>query len=270
MTEAEWLASTDPTPMLLLLESRFQPRQGKRRQGERTEEELPELLRRHPVCRKAWLFYCSCARRADSLAKPQHDLPLSLIAERRKGLGATERLLEGNLSEEHWADASVAHLNAHYDHATTLVAHLFYSWDSAFEAALDAVDTVAREHWTHPHERYEDHLAELPVEEQTSKRLKEAGERLVLSVLVRCVFGNPFRPVSSTPAWLTQTVTKLATVAYQERSLPSGELDAGRLGVLADALEEAGCSNADILGHLRSPGPHVRGCWAVDLLLGQE
>jgi hypothetical protein len=42
------------------------------------------------------------------------------------------------------------------------------------------------------------------------------------------------------------------------------------LPILADALEDAGCTDADLLGHLRSPGPHVRGCWAVDLVLGKE
>ena len=46
-------------------------------------------------------------------------------------------------------------------------------------------------------------------------------------------------------------------------------LDAGRLAVLADMLEEAGCSDADLLNHLRGPGPHVRGCWVLDLLLGR-
>jgi hypothetical protein len=50
----------------------------------------------------------------------------------------------------------------------------------------------------------------------------------------------------------------------------AGTLDTSRLAVLADALEDAGCDRADILGHLRGPGPHVRGCWAVDLLLGKE
>jgi hypothetical protein len=43
-----------------------------------------------------------------------------------------------------------------------------------------------------------------------------------------------------------------------------------RLPVLADALEEAGCTISDILDHCRGPGPHVRGCWVVDLLLGKE
>jgi hypothetical protein len=87
--------------------------------------------------------------------------------------------------------------------------------------------------------------------------------------LLRDLF-NPFRPVSVEPTWLTATVTSLARAAYEERALPSGELDAELLAVLADALEDAGCDNADILGHLRGPGPHVRGCWGVDLLLGKE
>jgi hypothetical protein len=49
-----------------------------------------------------------------------------------------------------------------------------------------------------------------------------------------------------------------------------GLLDPDRLAVLADALEDAGCENADVLGHLRSPGPHARGCWALDLILGKD
>jgi hypothetical protein len=88
--------------------------------------------------------------------------------------------------------------------------------------------------------------------------------------LVTEIFNNPFRAVSLDPAWRTPTVADLAAAAYEERSLPSGQLDPARLAVLADALEEAGCTNAEILGHLRSAGPHVRGCWCVDLVLAKE
>jgi hypothetical protein len=90
--------------------------------------------------------------------------------------------------------------------------------------------------------------------------------------LFREVFGNPFRPVSADPAWLAWhggAVKRLAEAVYEERELPSGHLDAARLAVLADMLEEAGCADAQLLGHLRGPGPHVRGCWVVDLLLGK-
>jgi hypothetical protein len=96
------------------------------------------------------------------------------------------------------------------------------------------------------------------------------AERHKIANLIRDVFGNPFRPLSMNPAWLTSTVTNLATIAYDERALPIGELDTTRLAVLADALEDSGCDHHDILGHLRGPGPHVRGCWVVDLLLGKS
>jgi hypothetical protein len=87
--------------------------------------------------------------------------------------------------------------------------------------------------------------------------------------LLREVFGNPFRPVTLAPAWQTPQVMALAQAAYEKRDLPAGTLDLARLAVLADALEEVGCTDADILNHCRRPGVHVRGCWAVDLLLGK-
>lgn len=65
-------------------------------------------------------------------------------------------------------------------------------------------------------------------------------------------------------------MASLASLAYEHPVLPSGHLDSARLAVLSDALEEAGCDDAEILSHLRSPGPHVRGCWALDLVLGKE
>jgi hypothetical protein len=88
--------------------------------------------------------------------------------------------------------------------------------------------------------------------------------------LVRCILGNPFRPVAADPFWLTATVVSLAQAAYDNRILPAGTLDATRLAIPADALEDAGCTNSDILSHCRSEGLHVRGCWVVDLLLGKK
>jgi hypothetical protein len=88
--------------------------------------------------------------------------------------------------------------------------------------------------------------------------------------LLHDVFANPFHGVSADDVYLTPTVTSLATAAYEVRILPSGQLDPQRLAVLADAVEESGCDNVDMLMHLRSPGLHVRGCWVVDLLLAKE
>jgi hypothetical protein len=99
----------------------------------------------------------------------------------------------------------------------------------------------------------------------------EARERLRLAalVLLRDIFGNPARPASLDPACLSPAVLAIGQAAHAERLLPSGHLDLVRLAVLADALEEAGCTDASILDHLRSPGPHVRGCWAIDAVLAK-
>jgi hypothetical protein len=80
---------------------------------------------------------------------------------------------------------------------------------------------------------------------------------------LRDVFGNPFRPVTVNPTWQTATVVSLAQAIYDERAFD-------RMPILADALEDAGCTNADVLNHCRQPGEHVRGCWVVDLLLGKQ
>jgi hypothetical protein len=89
--------------------------------------------------------------------------------------------------------------------------------------------------------------------------------------LLRDLFGPlPFRPVAFDPTWRAAPVLGLAQRVYEERQLPSGTLDAALLRVLADALEEAGCDNEEVLGHLRSPGPHVRGCFAVDAVLSKQ
>jgi hypothetical protein len=79
---------------------------------------------------------------------------------------------------------------------------------------------------------------------------------------IRDIFGNPFRPVTFLPEWRTDTAVSLARTMYESR-------DFSAMPILADALQDAGCDNADVLDHCRGPGPHVRGCWVVDLLLGK-
>ena len=83
------------------------------------------------------------------------------------------------------------------------------------------------------------------------------------SRLLREIVGNLFRPVSIGQAWASSTVLGLAEGIYADRAFD-------RMPILADALEEAGCDNADILSHCRGDGPHVRGCWVVDLVLGKS
>ena len=77
---------------------------------------------------------------------------------------------------------------------------------------------------------------------------------------------NPFHPVVLAKSWLAWNggmVRKIAQAIYDERAFE-------RMPILADVLEDAGCDDADLLAHCRGPGPHARGCWVVDLLLGKE
>jgi hypothetical protein len=100
--------------------------------------------------------------------------------------------------------------------------------------------------------------------------LPEVGDDPLLTQQLSELFGNPFRAVCIDPAWRTPTAVTIAQAAYEESSPHGGPLDADRLSILADALEDAGCTDPDILSHCRGPGPHVRGCWVVDLLLAKE
>jgi hypothetical protein len=88
----------------------------------------------------------------------------------------------------------------------------------------------------------------------------EAEEMPHLIALLRDIFGNPFRPLALKPAWRTSDVLALATGIYEEKAFD-------RMPILADALQDTGCDNDDVLSHCRGEGPHVRGCWVVDLIL---
>jgi len=90
-----------------------------------------------------------------------------------------------------------------------------------------------------------------------------AEERAVQAALLRDILGNPFNLVTLDPTWRTTSAVQLARSLYEERRFED-------MPVLADALEEAGCKDAAVLGHCRGQGPHARGCWALDLLLGKE
>lgn len=95
--------------------------------------------------------------------------------------------------------------------------------------------------------------------------LSEHAEFAAQVHLLRCIF-NPFRLVAVDPAWFSWKeglIPKLAQRIYDNRAFD-------QLRILADALESAGCTNADILRHCREPGEHVRGCWVVDLILGKS
>jgi len=189
--------------------------------------------------RKLRLFACACVRRGWDLLGDERS---------RMAIEVAEHFAEGNANEEA--------LSAAMDAADAVCQERMpedaYTQYIAAQEAARAADEVA------------DFAAEFAVDEPAIR------ERTLDADLIREVFGDPFRRATLEPAWRTPTVTGLATAAYDERLLPGGELDSTRLAILADALEEAGCTAEVILDHLRLSGPHVRGCWAVDLILGKS
>jgi hypothetical protein len=99
-------------------------------------------------------------------------------------------------------------------------------------------------------------------DERRFQALKAEEQRRQMPLL-RDLAGNPFRPVACSARWCTDTALSLARQMYEAR-------DFGAMPMLADALQDAGCDNDEILNHCRGLGPHVRGCWVVDLVLARE
>jgi hypothetical protein len=102
----------------------------------------------------------------------------------------------------------------------------------------------------------------------------EDEERCLQASWLRDLFGPlPYRRLPSVApavlAWNDRTVLRIAQASYDMRNLPDRTLDPGPLSIMADALLDAGCDDEGLLAHLRDAGPHVRGCWAVDLILGK-
>jgi hypothetical protein len=113
------------------------------------------------------------------------------------------------------------------------------------------------------HDRFK--LAPLEKSEVVTKESR-AAEYAEMCIILRYIFGHPFRPIQIDPAWLQWrdgAAVHITQTIYDTRRFQD-------LPILADALEEAGCADADILGHCRGPGEHVRGCWVLDLLLDKK
>jgi hypothetical protein len=106
----------------------------------------------------------------------------------------------------------------------------------------------------------------VPEDQVQAGHTADTSERAAQSALLRDVIGNPFRVAEVDPAWLRWqqgTVVRIAQTIYEQRRFAD-------LPILADALEEAGCTDAAILAHCRQGGEHVPGCWVVDLLLQKD
>jgi hypothetical protein len=204
------------------------------------EPYLPEhlwQLRRLLRSRQYRLFACACCRRIwDELDEPS-----------RRAVEVAERFADRRATAKELAEARPraspvsARAAAHYACGPT--AEIIGCASATAFHALTA-EWRGLENWR-------------PVVEQA---------RQAQNALLRDVLGNPFRRPAIDPAWLHAqdgAAVKLAEAVYEGRAFE-------RLPVLADALEEAGCTDADLLGHCRGGGEHVRGCWVVDLVLGRR
>lgn len=238
MTEREWLECTDPDSMLEFL-----------------LEKAPE--------RKLRLFACACCRRIWRVMPNEWS---------RTAVEVSERFADGTEGREELSAARQAILNATgWREALAAVAAAGPRLRAGRFVPGDA-ERVAEATWRAADRAADKSPNPTPADEQSQRswRTLFSEERTAQSFLLRDIFGNFFRHVVLDPSCLTPTVLALAQAAYEERELPSGHLDAARLAILADALEDAGCTSAELLAHLRGLGTHVRGCWAVDLVLGRS
>jgi hypothetical protein len=217
MTEAEWVACTDPQAML-------------------------EFLRGRASHRKRLLFAAASFRRL------RHLLP---DRRQHRGVELLEEMAEGTtpMGTRSEVIRKVRHALPP-DNFVAGAAPADHPYYVALMLYRAIVSTTPAEHaW-----------------QATAGLADGAVEQRAQSSLLRDIFGNPFRPLFIDPTWCRWqdgTIQKLAQGVYDDRAFD-------RLPILADALEEAGCSDAELLAHLRGPGPHTRGCWPGDLLLGKR
>lgn len=253
MTEAMWLRGTRPNPMLRYLIG--------------TEGRVQDV-KEFPACkgsdRKLRLFACDSYHRI-STALPDHDA--------RAAVEVAERFADGRAS---WADLRDAESRIRALYAelepvwrasvederaalapthTALGLAMVIAWKEAQKAAYYASSNayLGLAMITHPGVSTSD----------AGFGAVQLSEERAQCELLRDIFGNPFRPVAFDPTWRTDTAVSLARQMYNAR-------DFSAMPILADALQDAGCDNEDVLSHCRGPGLHVRGCWVVDLISGKE
>jgi hypothetical protein len=238
MTEEQWLAGTEPERMLGFL------------QGNVSDRKL-----RH--------FLVACARRVLPASPDEDMLPALAVAEQfADGEVSRGRLASSRKALTTQHAARVARWPLLYTPHIRSVPTWHATRGQVVRAAREGSRTCA---WASTRRVFFGGLVGMTYPQE---------ELAAQASLLRDIVGNPFRPTPSIgPAWLAWdggTVKRLAQDAYEQRVMPAGMLDPERLAVLADALEEAGCTDPAILGHLRQQGTvHVRGCFVVDLLLGK-
>ena len=284
MTESEWLACADPYDMVGFLKTR----EGGWRQG------LAAWLgwrSQRARSRKLHLFACACCRRL------WHVLP---DERSRRAVEVCERFVDGQARKKELQSAREAALEAAIDaesprlatgpwvaaaeaRAAEAVARLLDPKEGPVKAAVWAREAArAWAKGTPDQTGAMSPPATVPQEvcfatpwataaDSTQQRDPESifgevawkGEAQAQSHLLRDIFANPFHAVRRTPAASAPEITKLAQDMYNERAFEA-------MPKLADSLKQAGSVDPDVLNHCLDPGPHVRGCWVVDLILGKS
>jgi hypothetical protein len=231
MTEADWLACTDPAAMLDFLEGRLSER-------------------------KLRLFACACCRRI---------WPLLTSPDSRHAIEVSERFADGRAPQLDLAGALIFAARSQGGQAGQ-AAYLAASRKPLIttrEASAAAIEAAAEAATAEAHATAANRDAWAAVDAALGRaRAAEAEQQ---AALLRDLLGNPFRPVVVEPSWLSGhggTVPRMARLIYDERRFSD-------LPILADALEEAGYSNAALLAHLRQGIEHVLGCWALDQCRGE-
>jgi hypothetical protein len=259
MTEREWLECTDSVKMLDHLFGRTRDRKSR--------------LFAVACCRRIWdLIDSELYRRAVEVAERFADSPGNIIEWEESGgwvFRGLRRSAKGMPGTEEWEavlrdvdnernSLDEGAYSYRYDYATpedTATWTLYLRYDlPVFVANSAAWLRSAPSPFWKSHERLE------YADADSDWLARQQEEKAAQSHLIRDIFGNPFRPVSLDPSWTTTVVKTLAQDIYDERAFD-------HLPILADALEEAGCTSPEILSHCRQPGEHVRGCWVVDLVL---
>jgi hypothetical protein len=229
MTEKEWLKSDDPTAML-------------------------KFLHLKTSNRKLRLFSVLCCRRIWQLLTDDRS---------REAVNVAELFADGMVSEQ---EVETAGAEAH----TAMRESVLARQAGGYTVPEMYTHSVRAAWFTTIPEEFIDVEAALAIVSANSLIARDLSsplgsresEKAVCSSTLRDIFGNPFRPVAFDPSWRTSTAVALASQMYESR-------DFAAMPILADALQDAGCDSADILDHCRGAGPHVRGCWVVDLVLGK-
>lgn len=230
MTEQEWLSCDDPEPMI-------------------------QFSRDKVNNRKLRLFACACCRNIWHLLDDQN----------RTFIESAEKCADGTLTEDERRRINRVSDGVSRSRMQAAVGGRDLLLFRHFHVAMMAGRTLDEFPLVAAIETFKEW--KLIVEDGAGMGDQGPNPRVVSGQVqadhLRDIVGNPFRPVSVDSSWLNSNVTALAQAIYDEHAYD-------RLPILADALEEAGCTNADILGHCRQPVEHVRGCWALDLIVGRE